>query len=220
MEKLLAAPGLRGVRPIVSGFRCSNPSRCSMAISPERLSVTSPNSFAIEAPTTFVERGEVSAIQAFGCASRSADRELALPPPSSRRRPSSPSATSVLRQPPTLVAEIRRLRDLLAAPAAVEQQQGVGPPRRALLGMAIAKQRYPFRALARRKKAAANHASSRIRQPSRRNLFFRPLHESGYTVSQDWRVLRGMRLIPGSTGPQVRRRLGRRQETRRLYEES
>src|SRR5208282_6840149 len=55
-----------------------------------------------------------------------------------------------------VVVEIQRLGNLLAAPALVEQQQGVGPSRQTLLGMAVAQQRHQFSALARRKKPAPN----------------------------------------------------------------
>ena len=84
-----------------------------------------------------------------------------------------------------VVVEIQRLGDLLAAPAVVEQQQGVGPSRQALLAMPVAQQRQQFGALAWRKKTAANYPPSRIRKPSRRNTSFRPLNESGYSEIDD-----------------------------------
>src|SRR3954468_3078035 len=38
------------LRDIASGLRCSSPRRCTSAISPERLSETTPNSCSIHAP--------------------------------------------------------------------------------------------------------------------------------------------------------------------------
>src|SRR5208337_4272218 len=78
-----------------------------------------------------------------------------------------------------VVVEIERLGDLLAAPAVVKQKQGVRPSRQALLAMAVAQQRQQFSALARRKKPAANHASSRIRKPFRRKPLFAPSMSPG-----------------------------------------
>src|SRR5208337_4586563 len=78
-----------------------------------------------------------------------------------------------------VVVEIERLGDLLAAPAVVKQKQGVRPSRQALLAMAVAQQRQQFSALARRKKPAANQASSRIRKPSRRKPLFAPSMSPG-----------------------------------------
>ena len=53
------------LREIAFGLRCSMPSRCSSAISPERLSSSMPCSRAIQAPISRVVRGRVSAIQIF-----------------------------------------------------------------------------------------------------------------------------------------------------------
>src|SRR5208337_4023984 len=90
-----------------------------------------------------------------------------------------------------VVVEIERLGDLLAAPAVVKQKQGVRPSRQALLAMAVAQQRQQFSALARRKKPAANHASSRIRKPFRRKPLFAPSMSPGILCApSDFSILR------------------------------
>ena len=59
--------------------------------------------------------------------------------------------------PDCVIVEIESLRDFLATPAPIQQQNGIGATGQPMLRQTIARQRGQFRPLPRRKKPATNH---------------------------------------------------------------
>src|SRR5207249_10443224 len=79
-----------------------------------------------------------------------------------------------------VIVPVKTLRDRLAAPSIVEQQQRVGASCQARLGLPTPHRRDQFLSDACIKKAAANHAPNKNRFPPHPQAIFRLSGESRY----------------------------------------
>ena len=148
---------------MISGLRYSRPRRCRSATSPERLSYSTPNSDAIQAPISRVEQGETARTHATSFSCCASLRTQALPP-ASNRISAVRAALGKRAMPATdrVVVQQKNPPHLLAAQAIVEQHQRIGAPSQPMRHRTVARQPDQCETLISRQEARANHALKRI----------------------------------------------------------
>src|SRR3954467_11606053 len=147
------------LRDIASGLRCSSPRRCTSAISPERLSETTPNSCSIHAPGRPRQ----------GVADPRLQRHLLLQGQLAGATPVLEAGQTIdpvrlekpVPRPDRIVVDPHPPPNTLAPHPAIQQHQRVRPPGQTMLSQPVPSQLGQVLPFLRCQKAATNHGSEK-----------------------------------------------------------
>src|SRR4051812_46128336 len=147
------------LRDIASGLRCSSPRRCTSAISPERLSETTPNSCSIHAPGRPRQ----------GVADPCLQRHLLLQGQLAGATPVLEAGQTIdpvrlekpVPRPDRIVVDQQHPTNILAAHPAIQQHQRVRPTGQTMLSQPVPSQLGQVLPFLRCQKAAANHGAEK-----------------------------------------------------------
>src|SRR3954470_13602369 len=147
------------LRDIASGLRCSSPRRCTSAISPERLSETTPNSCSIHAPGRPRQ----------GVADPRLQRHLLLQGQLAGATPVLEAGQAIdpvrlekpVPRPDRIVVDQQHPTNILAAHPAIQQHQRVRPTGQTMLSQPVPSQLGQVLPFLRCQKAAANHGAEK-----------------------------------------------------------
>src|SRR4051812_12248216 len=147
------------LRDIASGLRCSSPRRCTSAISPERLSETTPNSCSIHAPGRPRQ----------GVADPRLQRHLLLQGQLAGATPVLEAGQTIdpvrlekpVPRPDRIVVDQQHPTNILAAHPAIQQHQRVRPTGQTMLSQPVPSQLGQVLPFLRCQKAAANHGAEK-----------------------------------------------------------
>src|SRR3954454_2267468 len=147
------------LRDIASGLRCSSPRRCTSAISPERLSETTPNSCSIHAPGR--PRQGVADPRLQRCLLLQGQLAGATPVLEAGQTIDPVRLEKPVPRPDRIVVDQQHPTNILAAHPAIQQHQRVRPTGQTMLSQPVPSQLGQVLPFLRCQKAAANHGAEK-----------------------------------------------------------
>src|SRR3954471_2387647 len=147
------------LRDIASGLRCSSPRRCTSAISPERLSETTPNSCSIHAPGR--PRQGVADPRLQRCLLLQGQLAGATPVLEAGQTIDPVRLEKPVPRPDRIVVDQQHPTNILAAHPATQQHQRFRPTGQTMLSQPVPSQLGQVLPFLRCQKAAANHGAEK-----------------------------------------------------------